>query len=86
MLTIDELEEIFKEDNDIDWKGDNALIGLNIISKYFPNKTVLQGADHDIIYSVDIYEIVEAKLTTVDAIKLRNLNWMIQDDMLCCYV
>jgi hypothetical protein len=87
-MTEERLKEIFESDDTVSWEGDNALLGLNIIAKYFPNKTVLQAAEHDVIYSVYTHEIVEACITEEDAIKLRSLNWMIDEDVdsLACFV
>ena len=80
-------EEIMEGDNPVTWKGDNGLQGLIIISKYMkPDDDVLTGAGHDIIYSVGVQELLDGGITEEDATKLRNLNWMIQDDYLACYV
>lgn len=85
-MKLEELEEIFKNDA-TNWKGDNALQGLNIISKYFPEDvSVLCGADHDVIYSVDVDELCEHGLTKKDAEKLNELNWRIENDYLQCFV
>ena len=60
--------------------------GLLIIQKYTPNKGI-EGADHDIIYSVDIDELIAAEITEEDAIKLRSLNWMVSDNSyMACFV
>ena len=67
-------------------EGDNALMGLNIIAKYLPNKGI-EGADHDVIYSVDIDEIVNAGITEEDTKKLKEINWGIEDgSYLSCFV
>lgn len=63
----------------------NVLMGLNIIVKYLPTKGI-EATQHDIIYSVDVKEIVEAGITEEDTIKLSELNWMIDEDSLACYV
>jgi hypothetical protein len=71
------------------WEGDNAIQGLKIIEKYIdPQKTdLIQGAEHDIIWSVGIDKLIEAGITEQDAEKLRDLNWMVEDDeYLACYV
>ncbi len=66
--------------------GDNALKGLLIISKYLPKKGI-EGADHDIIYSVGVDEIIEAGITIEDTEMLRDQNWMVEDEeYLACYV
>lgn len=65
---------------------DSTLAGLNVIAKYLPSKGV-EGADHDIIYACDIDELVEAGITRDDALYLRQLSWMLQDDeYLACSV
>lgn len=81
-------EEIMEGDSLVVWEGDNGLIGLNIIAKYFPSKKtdILCGADHDIIYSVGVKELLDGGITEEDAKALRDINWMIQDDYMACYV
>ena len=68
-------------------KEDNALIGLNIIAKYLPLSGV-EGANHDVIYACDVEEIVKAGITEKDALYLREINWMIDEDCDClaCFV
>lgn len=65
----------------------NAFIGLQIIRKYLPKKGV-EGASHDTIYSVSISQIVDAGITEEDAIRLRELNWMLDENQhgLACFV
>lgn len=78
------LQQIFDE-TDAKWQGDNAWKGLQILSKY--SDSLIEGAGHDIIYSVDVDKIVD-KITEEDAISLRKLNWMIDEDNECfaCFV
>lgn len=86
-------EERFREimnDDDIKTEfpiEDNALAGLNIIAKYLPLEGIC-GADHDVIYSVDVDEIVNAGITEEDALTLRIINWHIDEDCDClaCFV
>lgn len=86
-MNRDELNTILEEDFAGSWEGDNALQGLKVISEYFPNKTVLVGADHDIIYSVSAEDLLEAGLTEEHAWELSRLNWMLYDDYyMACYV
>lgn len=65
----------------------NAFLGLKIITKYIP-KGGICGADHDIIYSATISEILEAGITEEDTVELRKLNWIIDETNtgLACYV
>lgn len=81
IMTNDNIKTKFPEGRD------NALVGLNIITKYCP-KSGIDGAGHDIIYSVDVDEIVQAGITKEDTIKLKEINWMIDEDgdCLACYV
>ncbi len=85
----EEIEKIFEE-SESKWKGDNAFQGLQIISKYFDpkKKEILCAAEHDVIYSVDIDDILKAGITKEDAETLAKLNWMIEDefDCLACFV
>ncbi len=83
MITREEFEESF-EDKDAKWEGDNAFQGLQILSKY--TDKLIQGAGHDVIYSVDVDEIIELGITKDDVDKLATLNWMISDEYLACFV
>lgn len=87
-LTVDELTDILGQDSEGGWEGDNAFQGLQIIAKYInpAEEDIIQAAEHDIIYSVDLEEIIKAGLTKEDAIALRNLGWMEQDGGLACFV
>lgn len=69
------------------YDDDNAFLGLQIIRKYIPKKGIA-GAEHDVIYSATVDELLEAGLTEEDATELRNLNWMIDEDgdCLACFV
>ena len=89
-MTYDEFVEIFNDDEMggsllSKLKGDNALIGLNLIAKYISGD-VLQGADHDIIYSASIDDLIEAGITKQDVEYLTKINWGINDDYLVCFV
>ena len=66
------------------WEGDNAFQGLQILSKYTDN--LLQDAEHDKIWSVDVDELIELGITRDDVVMLRRLNWMIEEGSLACFV
>jgi hypothetical protein len=83
MIDIDEVYEIFDEDSG-NWTGDNAFQGCQIISKY--TNDIIQGAGHDEIWSADVQFLIDAGMTLEEFKQLRNLNWMIQDDYLACFV
>ena len=83
-MTPERLEEIFEE-TESKWEGDNAFQGLQILAKY-TDKDVVRAAEHDIIYSVDVDDVIDT-LTEEDAIKLAMLNWMIEDgEYFACFV
>jgi hypothetical protein len=87
-MTKERFNEIFNYEEDPVWEGDNALEGLKIIQSYFDkNKTVIIGANKDIIYSVNVRDILKAGITEDDAVKLRSYNWMINEGTyLACFV
>lgn len=88
MITRERFTELLSDDSG-SWKGDNAFKGLQIIAKYISpeEKTLLVGAGHDTIYSVDVDKLIEAGITEDDATALRQLNWVVEDDSyLACYV
>ena len=87
-MTLEKFDEIMHDETiDPKWEGDNTLQGLNLMASYLPDeKYVVAGADHDIVYSVDAQALVDAGITEEDAIKLRMLNWMMQDEYLACFV
>ena len=59
--------------------GDDALEGLNIMSKYLKG-TILHSAEHDIIYASSIDELIDAEITPEDVIELGELNWFIESE------
>lgn len=83
----EEIEKIFEStDSELHKiKGDNAFMGLQILSKYTDN--LIQAAEHDIIYSISLDDAIELNVSDEDLIQLAKLNWMIYDgDGLACYV
>jgi len=88
-MNREEFEKVF-DNEDTNWDGDNTFQGLVIIAKYIDIKEndIIAGVEHDILYSVDVDDIVDNGITLEDAIKLRKLNWMIEEDFDClaCFV
>ena len=83
-ITIEEVIQIFKEDSG-KWEGDNCYKGLQIIARY--SDFLIEGADHDIVYSKDIEELIEAGMTRKEFKQLREINWHIEDGTyLACFV
>ena len=63
----------------------NVFLGLKIMKKYIPSAGI-EGAEHDVVYSVDIEELIKAGISEEDVIMLNKLNWMVEDDYLACCV
>ena len=85
-MTVEEIYEMFENDDIFSnpkVEGDRALLGLQILSKY--SDYVLHGADHDIIYSIDVGE-VEGKISKEEVQELIDLGWMIQDEYFAKFV
>jgi hypothetical protein len=87
-MTKEKFEKImYNNESNLENYYDNALDGLLLMQKYLPGTTLILGTDHDIIYSVDIDKLIEAGITEEDTIKLRDMNWIIEDGCyLACFV
>jgi len=66
-------------------EDDPAVLGLLLIRKYIP-KAGIEGTNHEMIVSASVERLVKAGITEEDAKNLRNLNWMITDGHLACFV
>lgn len=88
-IKLEDFINILSDPNDqfkTGWVGCNITQGLLIIQKYLPQSEI-EGAGKNIIYSVDIKKLIDAGITKEDAIKLRKLNWMVEDGQyLACFV
>lgn len=85
-MTFKQFKTIMEGESDPSMFDDDcAFLGLQIIRKYCP-KEGISGSEHDIIYSVSADILVEAGITVEDAIQLRLMNWMIEDDYLALFV
>lgn len=85
-MTEERLEQIFEETESKLGGYDNAMRGLNILSKYVSNNLLIRGAEHDIIYSIETNEAILNGLTEEDAITIATSNWSIQDGHFACFV
>jgi hypothetical protein len=84
-----EIREIFERTESELHKieGDNALLGLILLSKYKTKKDVLVGADLDIIYSFSLSDVIDLGITDEDLTELARMNWHISEyDGLACFV
>ena len=67
-------------------EGCNAMKGLTIIQKYIHDSGIA-GAGHDVIWSVNVEELITAGITEEDTIELRAQNWMTEgDEYMACFV
>ena len=82
-MTIERLNEILEDKTLSVDTDDNVFEGLEILRKY--ENWVIQGAEHDEIYSLDVEEGCEFldKITEEDAIRLSELGWFIDSDSDC---
>jgi hypothetical protein len=86
-MTREQFEEIFDNNNShLENYYDNAFEGLQLIHEYLPETTLITGASHDEIYSVYISELLRAGITEEDVLKLRDMNWAIEEYWLSCFV
>ena len=93
-MTAEDILEMFQNKDDdntfmVEWSGDNAFQGLQILAKYLDPKEheLIQGAGHDVIWSVNVEKIAEAGITEEDVLALIKLNWMVEDESyLACFV
>ena len=76
-MTQEQIKDIFDE-IESNWKRDNAFQGLQILSRY--TDSLIEGANHDIIYGPYVEDMINAGITVDDCEKLAKLNWHIEDD------
>lgn len=81
-LTREQFEGIFSIEEYEPMKGDEVLIGLNILSKYSPND-VIEGADHDVIWCTDIDNLIENGIDIEDAYRLRDCGFFLDEENNC---
>jgi len=85
-MTEKQLREIMDNDSSMSMKKyedvDRALEGFKILAKYSP-KHVVQGAGHDIVWSLDIIDAIKFGITEEDAKTLCEMNWFIDDECDC---
>ena len=86
-MTEEKFLSIMEDESiETDWRGCNATQGLLIMQKYLPEKGIA-GAGHDAIWGSNIEDLIDAGITEEDVIKLRKLNWMVEDDThMSCFV
>ena len=77
-MTKEEIIDLFKNTNvNHSEENDNTFLGLSIIAKY--SNYVVQGASHDVIWSEDLDNLIDADITDEDIIRLAELGFFIED-------
>lgn len=78
MITREKFDEIFERTSiNATLSGDTAFKGLQILSNY--TNHLIQAAEHDMIFSISVDELIELEITEEDVIKLARLNWLISE-------
>jgi len=83
-MNREEFIQIMHDDN-IEHKkinGCKIFAGLKIITKYLPDEGI-GAVGHDIVYSADIEELINAGITEEDVEELNKLDWMIEEEYDC---
>jgi len=83
-MTRGRFEEIMgSESKSLKYEHDPIFLGLEVLHKYFPLSRVLEGANHDIVYSFNIDALITANITEEDATKLNEYGWHIDKECDC---
>ena len=65
--------------------GDNILLGLNVIQKYFPERKIVRACIDSMICTIVAKELCRAGLTQEDAEVLRDSMWDINKHGVLCH-
>ena len=65
--------------------GDNILIGLNIIQKYYPERKIVRSCVDSILCTIIAKELCKSGLTIEDAEILRDSGWDISEHGVLCH-
>lgn len=78
-MTIEELREIFS--TDIPEFKFTTMQGLSFIEDICLSAiSVIQGAGNDVIYSVDLQDLIDGNITKEDAMNIRNSGFHVMDE------
>jgi hypothetical protein len=78
-MDYERFEELMEED--IPYKdsiSDGVIQGILLMRKYV-HGTHIEGADHDVIYSIDIDPLIDAGITEEDVRTLNKMGWHVED-------
>lgn len=80
-ISIDEAKAILADDenDEFTYGVDGAFEGLILLKKAHPEGDVITCAEHDQIWSFELEETLP-KLSRDELIRLRELNWFLDDD------
>lgn len=88
MTPAENFKDIMEQDyeTDYDRKGCDVFDGLAIMRQYVNNDLIV-AADHDIVYSVEIQELIDGGINLGDVVQLGKLGWHVSEfDTLAHYV
>lgn len=82
-MTRERFDDIM--DQDIPWgnriEGNTIFKGLAIVNEYVENYDIEGG--HEIIYGIEIDELIEAGVTEDHVLELNKMGWFIDEDYEC---
>ena len=85
-MKSEDFYKLFSDEDycNMDSNGDATFRGLVIISNYIDtSKNRIIQSGHDVVYSSDISELIEAGISEEDANKLKEDNWFIDSECDC---
>ncbi len=85
-MELEQFEQIMEADYDYNDRIKDGLIKGILLMRKFCHSADIEGADHDIIYSIDCQQLIDAGIVQEDVMRLRLMGWHIQDEYLCMFV
>jgi hypothetical protein len=73
------LIEILYEHTDTPYHGDQILMGLNVMHKYYGDEKLLRGSVTDLVFAMKAKELCKKGLTDDDARLLRDARWDVNE-------
>lgn len=58
---------------------------LRILKELLEDR-IINGADYDVIWLVDVEDALKRGITDEELLELANLNWHIEDECFACFV
>jgi hypothetical protein len=88
MITREKIEEVLSDKSPFKTTGDYDVIAINLLRLRIPYdscKSIISGAEHDVIYLCDV-ETALPYLDETDALILANCNVGIEKEFECFYL